>query len=279
MRGRARDAPGGLKEEAMRSEGHPVFLTVLTILMATSAAGAAVGSGRGPSPQGWIDRFEVDKKDFVSVGANDYVRLEPGYVLVLENGRERLVISVLEETRLIDGVETRVVEERETKGGELVEISRNFFALNTADRGVYYFGEEVDIYKKGRVVGHEGAWRSGEKGARFGLMVPGRPEKGGRFYQEIAPGVAMDRARVVSIDASIRTPAGEFKGCLEFVETTPLEPLARDTKVYAPGIGLVRDGSLRLVEHGRKEDRGRSPSGSSRTFDRTDRRIANMIAR
>jgi hypothetical protein len=215
--------------------------------------GGLAASAQTPAKAGWVDRFDVDKKDFVSVGANDFFRLEPGFYLVLEKGKERLVITVLDETRLVDGVETRVVEERETKSGELVEISRNFFAFNTADRGVYYFGEEVDIYKKGKVVRHEGAWESGKNRARFGLMVPGRPEVGARFYQEIAPGAAMDRARIVSVDASIRTPAGEFKGCLEFVETTPLEPFARDTKIYAPGIGLVRDGALLLVEHGRRE--------------------------
>jgi hypothetical protein len=207
-----------------------------------------------PAGKGWVDRFDVDKKDFIPAGANDFFRLEPGYVLVLEKGKERLVITVLGETRLVDGVETRIVEERESKDGKLVEVSRNFFAFNTADRGVYYFGEEVDIYKNGKVVRHEGAWESGQNGARFGLMVPGRPAVGARFYQEIAPGVAMDRARIVSLDASIRTPAGEFTGCLELVETTPLEPLARDTKIYAPGIGLVRDGSLLLVEPGRREE-------------------------
>jgi hypothetical protein len=214
-----------------------------------------MASAQTPAKKGWIDRFDVDKKDFVSVGANDFFRLEPGFYLILEKGKERLVITVLGETRLVDGVETRVVEERETKGGELVEVSRNFFAFNAADRGVYYFGEEVDIYKNGRVVRHEGAWESGKNGARFGLMVPGRPEVGARFYQEVAPGVAMDRARIVSVDTSIRTPAGEFTGCLEFVETTPLEPFARDTKIYAPGLGLVRDGALLVVEHGRKEVR------------------------
>ena len=70
-----------------------------------------------------------------------------------------------------------------------------------------------------------------------------------------APGVAMDRAEVASLDASIKTPAGAFKGCLKFIETTPLEPLARESKIYAPGIGLVKDGSLLLVEHGRKEEK------------------------
>ena len=225
------------------------------VLLGLVIGGGHIALAQTPANSGWVDRFDVDKKDFVTVGANDHFRLEPGYVLVLEKGKERLVITVLDETKLVDGVETRVVEERESKDGRIVEVSRNFFAFNTADRGVYYFGEEVDIYKNGKVARHEGAWESGKNRARFGLMVPEHPEVGARFYQEIAPGVAMDRARIVAIDASIRTPAGEFKGCLEFVETSPLEPLARDTKIYAPGIGLVKDGSLLLVEHGRKEEK------------------------
>jgi len=228
--------------------------TACLALISLVIGGGLMALPQTPTKKGWADRFDVDKKDFVSAGANDFFRLEPGHVLALEKGKERLVITVLGETRLVDGVETRIVEERESKDGKLVEVSRNFFAFNTADRGVYYFGEEVDIYKNGKIVRHEGAWESGKNGARFGLMVPGRPAVGARFYQEIAPGVAMDRARIVSLDASIRTPAGEFTGCLELVETTPLEPLARDTKIYAPGIGLVRDGSLLLVEHGRKEE-------------------------
>jgi hypothetical protein len=217
--------------------------------------GGFAASAQAPAKGAWADTFAVNKKDFVSVGSNDYFRLEPGYVLTLEKGQVRLVITVLDETRLVDGVETRVVEERESKGGRLIEVSRNYFAFNTADRGVYYFGEEVDIFKNDKVVGHEGAWESGANGARFGLMVPGRPVVGARFYQEVAPGVAMDRAEVVALDASIKTPAGEFKGCLKFIETTPLELFARESKIYAPGIGLVKDGSLLLVEHGRKEEK------------------------
>ncbi len=228
---------------------------VSAVLWGLVVGGGLLASAQAPAGTSWVDVFDVDKRDFVSVGANDYFRLEPGYVLTLEKGQVRLVITVLDETRTVDGVETRIVEERESKNGRLVEVSRNYFAFNTADRGVYYFGEEVDIYKSGRIVDHEGAWESGKKGARFGLMVPGRPAVGQRFYQEVAPGVAMDRAEVAALDASIKTPAGEFTGCLKFVETTPLEPFAREAKIYAPGVGLVKDGSLLLVEHGPKEDR------------------------
>jgi hypothetical protein len=204
-----------------------------------------------------MESFDVDKTDFVSAGASRYFILQPGYQLKLE-GREglrkvTLYVTVLEETRIVDGVETRIVEERELKGGKLVEISRNFFALNTADNGIYYFGENVDMYKNGKITGHEGAWESGKSGARFGLLVPGTPVVGARFYQEVAPEVAMDRAEVLSITESIKTQAGEFRDCLKTEETTPLEPREKEYKIYAPGIGLVRDGSLRLVEYGTKK--------------------------
>jgi hypothetical protein len=230
---------------------------LLNLLLATLVGAGLAIPAQAQSKAGWVDTFTVDKKDFVSAGSNTYFRLEPGYRLKLE-GREglsrvSLVITVLDETRIVDGVETRIVEERESKGGKLVEVSRNFFAFNTADRGVYYFGEEVDIYKNGKVIGHEGEWESGKNGARFGLMIPGRPAVKARFYQEIAPRVAMDRAEVVSVEETLKTPAGEFKNCLKFVETTPLEPFARESKVYAPAVGLIKDASLRLVEYGHQE--------------------------
>jgi hypothetical protein len=222
-------------------------------LAAMLLAGPAVFA-QAPSKTGWTDTFAVDKKNFVSSGSNAYFRLEPGYRLRLE-GREglrhtTLVITVLEETKLVDGVETRVVEERESKGGQLAEVSRNFFAFNTADRSVYYFGEEVDIYRDGKVVDHEGAWESGKNGARFGLMMPDQPEIGARFYQEIAPGVAMDRAEIVGLHETLKTPAGEFKDCLKVAETNPVEGGGKEHKLYAPGIGIIKDASLVLVEYG-----------------------------
>jgi len=232
------------------------ILRGLVISLAALIGGGTSASAQAPPRTAWVDTFSVDKRDFVPAGSNAFFRLEPGYTLVLAKGNERLVITVLEETRLIDGVETRVVEERESKGGQLVEISRNFYAFDAVDRGVYYFGEEVDVYKRGQVVGHEGAWESGRNGARFGLMMPGQPELGARFYQEIAPRVALDRAEIVSLEASLRTPAGEFKSCLKVAETNPLESGGKEYKLYAPGIGLIKDGSLLLVEYGPKEKTG-----------------------
>ncbi len=69
----------------------------------------------------------------------------------------------------------------------------------------------------------------------------------------IAPETAMDRAEIVSLHATMSTPAGEFRDCLKTEETTPLEPDDREYKYYARGIGLVRDGSVKLVRYGKAE--------------------------
>jgi hypothetical protein len=198
----------------------------------------------------WTAEFPLEKGELASTGRNPYFILEPGFQLVLERGNEQVAIVVMDETRNVDGVETRVVEERETKEGKLIEVSRNFFAISRRSNSVFYFGEDVDIYKDGKVVRHEGQWLAGAGNAKFGLMMPGQPLLRARYYQEIAPEVAMDRAEIVSMSETVATPAGEFKNCLKVEETTPLEPGEKGYKCYAPGIGLVQDGSLKLVKYG-----------------------------
>jgi hypothetical protein len=210
---------------------------------------AAAGRNTGE----FQDDFGLQRRDLVSTGRNRYFVLEPGYQLVLE-GKEgehtvTLAVTVLPNTKWIGNVETRVVEERETVDGELIEISRNFFAMCTKTSSVFYFGEEVDIYADGRMVGHEGAWIHGKKGARAGMMMPGDPVLGARYYQEVAPEVAMDRAVIVDVNATLKTPAGGFRGCLKMAEENPLDG-EKEFKLHAPGIGLVQDEDLLLVRHG-----------------------------
>ncbi len=201
----------------------------------------------------WTTEFKVEKSELSATGRNPHFILEPGYQLVFEGGKERLVITVLDETKTVDAVETRVVEERETKDGKLVEVSRNYFAISRRTKDVFYFGEDVDIYKNEKVVGHSGAWLAGVNGAKFGLMMPGEIRLRARYYQEIAPKAAMDRAEIVSLSETVKTPAGEFRNCLKVEETTPLEPGVREYKYYAAGVGLVQDGSLKLVKYGKAE--------------------------
>jgi len=224
------------------------FIVVVGLLALTRVAGSS-----DELAQGWTQSFQVDLKELTNVGENPYFVLKPGYQTIFE-GKEggklaKLVITVLNETEQIAGVETRIVEERETVGGEIIEVSRNFFAIHPRTGDVYYFGEDVDMYKKGKVASHEGAWRHDVNGAKFGLMMPAVPKVGLKFYQELAKGVAMDRAEVISVSEKLTVPAGSFDRVLKTRETTPLEMFAREYKFYAPGVGLIKDGPLELVFH------------------------------
>ena len=74
-----------------------------------------------------------------------------------------------------------------------------------------------------------------------------------RPESEKAPGVGMDRAEIKEKGLTIQTPAGTFKNCIKMEETNPLEPNAKDYKIYAPGVGMIKDGDMPLVEIRREE--------------------------
>lgn len=203
---------------------------------------------------GFTESFLLERCRFAAEGRNPFFVLEPGYTQLFRGTEDgvpaELTIRVLGETEVVAGVTTRIVEERHVEDGELVEVSRNFFAICAPTNTVFYFGEEVDIYEDGKIVAHSGAWRHGTDGARAGVFMPGLPLLGARYFQEVAPGVALDRAEIVDLDATGRTPFGRFTGVLVTRETTPLEPGVVEFKTYALDVGLITDGDLLLVRAG-----------------------------
>ena len=226
------------------------ILTALMILSFFTACGQKMGSNSS-----WLDEFDISKCNLLTTGQNPYFVLETGFQLILEGGDTRLQITVLDKTKTVDGVITRIVEEKEWKDGELYEISMNYFALCEQTNDVFYFGEDVDFYKNGKVVNHDGSWLAGTKGHKAGLMIPGTPKAGMKYYQEIAPGVAMDRAEIVSIDETCETPAGTFSKCMKVEEGSAIELLAKEYKYHAPNIGLIGDEELRLIKYGFIKDK------------------------
>ena len=208
-------------------------------------------AGTAPAPEQekkWTDSFALENCTFSSVGRNRFFILEPGNQLVLESRTEKVLITVLDQTRKIGGVKTRVVEEREEENGELKEVSRNFFAVCREHGDVFYFGEEVDIYEDGRIVKHSGQWRADEKNSRAGIIMPGTILLGARHYQEIST-KAMDRAEIISDDVTMKTPAGTFKNCIRVEETSGIDPEEKCYKTYAPGLGLIQDEDLLLTKY------------------------------
>ena len=208
---------------------------------------------QAPKDNSWQSVFNVDKKTLGVKGSNPYFNLTPGYQLSYRDGKETDVVTVLNEIKRIDDVDTRAVEDREFNAdGKLVELTRDYYAIDSVTNDVYYFGEDVDIYdKNGKVSSHEGSWLSGVGGAKFGLMMPARPRAGQKYYQEQAPGVAMDRVEIKSVTESLTVPAGKFTNVVHIIETTPLES-GKSEKWYAAGVGAVKDDDMELVRSGMK---------------------------
>ena len=101
-------------------------------------------------------------------------------------------------------------------------MSRNFFAICKEHGDVFYFGEEVDDYKDGKVVGHSGAWKADDEDSQAGIIMPGTILLGARHYQEIAPN-AQDRAEILRDDVTMKTPAGTFTDCIRVEETSGID--------------------------------------------------------
>ncbi|MEW5957926.1 MAG: hypothetical protein AB1801_09400 [Chloroflexota bacterium] len=224
-----------------------VFTSTALLMALISCANAL--SQVNTSSQDWQEEFNIANRKLTHTGESKYFILSPGFQTILASQNEKLTITVLDETKEINGITTRVVEEREEKNGELIEISRNFFAIDPETGDVFYFGEEVDDYKNGQIASHSGAWIAYENENKPGLIMPGTPVVGMKYYQELAPGVAMDRAEVIRMAETFKAPAGEFENCLVTEESSAIES-ARERKTYAPGIGLVQDQSLLLVSYG-----------------------------
>ncbi len=205
--------------------------------------------------------FFIDECDFRDRGDNLFFPLQPGHRLYLAGDDEgefvELFITVQKKTKsislVIDGkkqkVKTRIVEERELKDGELAEISKNYFAVCEETGDVYYFGEDVCFFEKGECVGTDGSWLAGKDGATPGIIMPGTFLLGARYYQEFAPGIAEDRGEHIAMGETVKVPAGTFEGCVVVLETNPLDPGSEDEKVYAPEVGLIKDGVLELVSY------------------------------
>jgi len=216
---------------------------VSILLLAAASLGAQTATP-------WQSTFSVQKINMGVAGNNPNFPLAPGNQWTYKHGNQSEVVTVLEQTKTIDGVTCRDVEDREMINGQLIGLTHDYYAIDRTTNDIYYMGEDVDVYKNGTVVSHEGGWLSGVNGASFGMMLPGSPKAGQRFYQEQAPG-AKDRIEITSTTGKTTTAAGTFDRCVVVEETTPLEK-GGDHKVYAPGVGPVKDAEMELVSYVQK---------------------------
>jgi len=227
--------------------------------------------------------YRLEDCKFKDKGENPFFILKPGYQIVLESDDERSVETVLRDKKKIylNGrkIKTRVLEERAFEWDEeeadwvTIEISLNWFAICKKTNAVYYFGElsrDCDLEEtggfdptddtkclNGEDAEESGSWEAGVDGAMPGVIMPGTPLLGAKYFQEIAPPDAVDRGEIAAMGLEVDLPAGDWSGCIKIFDTNPTpdgECGEDDAKLYCPGVGLVQDQELKLVSYGFVDD-------------------------
>lgn len=236
-------------------------LLVGSVFTAQSADAHRVG-GRCPLPRfgpGAQYHPRIEPSRFGPSVDNPWFPQRPGttyvYVGVKDGARAVDVVAPSRHTRLVDGVRTRIVNDRLYLNGFLAERTSDYYAQDRCGN-VWYFGEDTaELDRHGRVTSREGSFHAGVAGAQPGVFMQAHPQLHRRFRQEWLPGQAEDVFSLLAKHVPAKVPYGSFTDALLTRETTALEPGVVDHKLYVRGIGDVAektviggDESLSLVD-------------------------------
>lgn len=196
------------------------------------------------------DQFDPGTYEDPTEIDNHWFPLTPGTQYVLEGEADRgaglrphrVVFTVTGVTKVVNGVRTLVVWDRDFYDGPLVEEEIAFFAQD--DFGtVWGFGEYPEEYEEGQFIGAPATWLAGVEGAEAGIHMREEPQVGTpEFVQGFAP--AIDFLNLVSVFATGQQtciPLACYEDVVILDESDPLEPAKGHVhKYYAPGVGIVR---------------------------------------
>jgi hypothetical protein len=224
---------------------------------ASVAASASASASASPSVRSTAAAEAGPEKGFADATfsrstaiTNRWFPLTPGTQFVYEgatvDGGEsiphRVVFTVTDLTKVVQGVRNVVIWDRDYSDGQLEETELAFFAQ--ADDGtIWHFGQYPEVYENGTFV-ESPAWVYPEQGAQPGITVKAEPQPGSPSYsQGWGPAVNWnDRARVHQTGQRVCVKAGCYSDVLVTDEFTEDEPDAHQLKSYAPGVGNIRVG-------------------------------------
>jgi len=190
---------------------------------------------------------------------NPYFPLQVGNRWEFDDGEEHVVVTVLDETKHIEGVDCIVVHDIVELDGVTHEDTDDWYGIRK-NGDVDYCGEISQSFEffpgdapaEPELVELEGSWKTGRDGAQPGTQFFAAPQLGQVDRQEYAPGNAEDAAEVLStsyqygadaeLDQLVPQALAELMcadgDCVVTGEFTPIEPDAFERKYYAHGVGL-----------------------------------------
>jgi hypothetical protein len=216
---------------------------VISIVVLAGCSGSKSSSSSGSLPQG-SKPSKLDPSKFTTEIDNPYWPMRPGARWVyreVEDGETQLVdVKVMPETKVLAGVTARVVHDKVTRGGRLVEDTLDWYAQDD-DGNLWYLGEDTKEYENGKVTSTEGSWAYGVDGAQAGVVVPADPAQGMSYREEYYAGHAQDAAEILKVGSHVQVPYGRFRDALLTRNYSGLEPTVEEMKLYARGVGPVME--------------------------------------
>jgi hypothetical protein len=218
------------------------------------ATGNGDGSGSGSGDAAVVSAKDFDLSRFGNDSTdvdNKWFPLEPGTQYVLEGHAfdegerlsRRVVFTVTDLTKVIAGVPTIVVWDRDYNDDELAETELAFFAQDN-EGNVWHLGEYPEEWEDGEF-DKAPAWLAGIKGAKAGLAMKAEVRLGDPSYaQGYSPPPLLwnDRARVYKTGERVCVPVECYEDVLVMEEFERTIPGAFQLKFYAPDVGNVRVG-------------------------------------
>ena len=205
-----------------------------------------VSESEALEPEFWD--FAAAKFDNPTNIDNAWLPLQPGTRLIyegvtVEDGESishRLVFTVTDLTKKIEGVDTVVAWIVDYADGDLVEAEIAFYAQDN-DGNVWYLGEYPEEYEEGEFIDAP-TWIAGIEEAKPGLKMMAEPHlEIPSYFQGWGPAVEWsDYAHVDQVGQETCVPVDCFTDVIVIAETSLGETGAFQFKYNAPGVGEVR---------------------------------------
>lgn len=228
------------------SSAHSGLVAVAIIAVALSGC---ANSGAGSSSQAIKasqQRFQPADFGSPTADANRWEPMKPGTQWVRDGGTDvghrrvphRVIRTVTDVQRTVDGVRTVAVMDRDVDAGQIAQESLDYLAQDKRGN-VWFMGSYTEEYEGGHFVSVRDAWLSGVKGGRAGILMLADPRAGTPPYSIAKPpGDDPDVAEVVKTGQLQCVPLKCFKNVL-VIREGKASAIDNEFKFYAPGVGLV----------------------------------------
>lgn len=218
----------------------PVLLTIILLTLSTAVAQDD-------------ELFDINPDDFDPINSiiidNEWLPMIPGTQHIYEGEaleedevvERRIIHTVTDLIKEINGINAVVVWERDFNDDELIEAEIAFFAQDN-DGNVWHLGQYTEVYEEDVLVGGR-IWLVGlPEGAKAGVFMWADPVVSDETYsQGFAPEPFnwTDRARISATGETICIELGCYENVLITEEEDDENPGAFQLKYYAPGVGNI----------------------------------------